>query len=271
LAPKSKIPVIKGGRGCLDATTDAATISRWWANDPDRNVGVATGAASGFWVVDVDPRSGGDVALEQLEAKHGALPETVEGLTGGGGRHLLYRMVPALAEVKWSPVAPGVDTKGTGGYCVFPPSIHPDGPAYVWEHAHRPLEVEIAEPPAWIVGILAGPSARRRDGIEADVAALDESILAQLFRAAGWLGPVVRDGVRAVRCPSESLHTTGTLHDSSTVLFAPQRGHDLGWLHCSHEHCRELYRAPDAAVRVLERVTGLRADQALSRTVGAEG
>jgi hypothetical protein len=268
LAIKSKIPAIAGGRGCLDATTNAEQIARWW-HGREWNVGVATGAPSGFFVVDVDPRSGGDVALEQLEAEHGAFPETVEGLTGGGGRHLLFRMHDAYAATKWSPLAPGVDLKGTGGYCVFPPSTHPNGLPYAWEASRRPLETPIADPPAWLHELLSEAPTRRREIKDADVDALDESILAQLFAAVDWLGPVVKAGARAVRCPSESLHTTGEVYDSSTVLFAPQRGHQYGWFYCSHEHCRELYRSPDAVVRALERATGRRL--LVSRQVGAEG
>ena len=30
LAPGSKVPAIKGGRGVLDATNDPATITMWW-------------------------------------------------------------------------------------------------------------------------------------------------------------------------------------------------------------------------------------------------
>jgi hypothetical protein len=154
LAPRSKVPAIKGGRGCLDATTDPDMIRQWWEADVTRNVGIATGAASGLFAIDVDPRNGGDIALEQLEATHGPLPDTVEALTGGGGRHLLYRMTPALAPVTWSPIATGLDVKGDHAYIVAPPSIHPNGGVYAWEHSRHPLEVPIAEPPAWLVAML---------------------------------------------------------------------------------------------------------------------
>lgn len=50
-----------------------------------------TGAASGLLVVDIDSRNGGDKSLDELEAKHGQLPKTAEQITGGGGRHIIYR------------------------------------------------------------------------------------------------------------------------------------------------------------------------------------
>jgi hypothetical protein len=46
LAPGSKVP-LRGSRGCNDATTDAGTIRRWWAQTPEANVGLATGEPSG--------------------------------------------------------------------------------------------------------------------------------------------------------------------------------------------------------------------------------
>ena len=34
--------------GVHDATTDAATLIRWWTDTPDANIGIATGAVSGL-------------------------------------------------------------------------------------------------------------------------------------------------------------------------------------------------------------------------------
>src|SRR5207244_5146537 len=76
--------------GLHDATVDSAVVRRWWAQWPEANVGVVTGTASGFWVLDVDVHHGGDDSLADLEHRHDALPETVHALTGGGGRHLLF-------------------------------------------------------------------------------------------------------------------------------------------------------------------------------------
>ena len=54
--------------GFKDATLDADTIRAWWTDHPDANVGIVTGRASGLLVVDIDPRSGGDVTLAELIA-----------------------------------------------------------------------------------------------------------------------------------------------------------------------------------------------------------
>lgn len=54
LTPRDKMPL--GGlvpHGFKDATTDGATIRRWWTAKPDANVGIACGA-SGVTVLDID-------------------------------------------------------------------------------------------------------------------------------------------------------------------------------------------------------------------------
>lgn len=62
--------------GVKDATLDEGRIREWWDMWKDANVGVATGKEAGFFVIDVDPRSGGHKALADLEREHGKLPET---------------------------------------------------------------------------------------------------------------------------------------------------------------------------------------------------
>ena len=97
-----KVPAIKGGRGCLDATTDPATIRRWWSEYTAANIGVAAGAVSGFWVHDIDGEEGRQ-SLADLEDQHGSLPPTVEQTTGSGGRHLLFRPGKAGAQPRRVP------------------------------------------------------------------------------------------------------------------------------------------------------------------------
>ena len=84
-----KHPRIK--RGCHGAVRDPDQIRRWWNRWPDANLGLATGSASGIYVIDVDPRHGGDETLRALEAEHGPLPPTWRFLTGGGGEHIVFR------------------------------------------------------------------------------------------------------------------------------------------------------------------------------------
>jgi hypothetical protein len=126
-------------RGCLDATTDEATIREWWRRYPDANVGIATGGR--LAVIDIDPKSGGTDGFDELVAKHGRIPDTIECLTGGGGRHL-YVEVPAGRTIanSASVLAPGVDVRGEGGYVVAPPSDHVSRGRYVWEASGDPAD-----------------------------------------------------------------------------------------------------------------------------------
>src|SRR2546428_7220372 len=87
LKPHDKIPLGRfAPHGFLDATVDPEVIDAWWSVEPEAGIGLRTGRASGTIVIDVDPRHGGDVSLAKLEEEHGPLPETVEAITGGGGR-----------------------------------------------------------------------------------------------------------------------------------------------------------------------------------------
>jgi len=142
--------------GLKDATTDPSTIASWWRTKPNANVGMVTGTPSGRIVIDVDPRHGGDVGLEDLLVQHGSLPETVEALTGGGGRHI--HLKHPGGEVKNIPdgkLAPGVGLKADGGYVVAPPSLHYTGNRYQWELSSDPGEVPLADAPAWLLALLA--------------------------------------------------------------------------------------------------------------------
>lgn len=138
--------------GVKDASKDPATIATWWRRWTKANIGVATGAASGFFVLDIDGQEGAE-SLRELEAKHGKLPDTVEALTGGGGRHILFEY-PGREVGNRAALAPGLDIRGNNGYIVAAPSIHASGRKYTWEVSSRPGEVALAEPPGWLLNML---------------------------------------------------------------------------------------------------------------------
>jgi len=137
------------------ATTDEATIRGWWAKWPKANIGIATGRYGGgyFCVLDFDPRNGGDW---YNDAPKGSLPDTWVVHTGGGGRHYYYKTPSPLRGRK---LKKGVDLKGEGGYVVAPPSIHPEGGAYVWEVGAEPGDMPIGGVPEWVLREAAGEGA----------------------------------------------------------------------------------------------------------------
>jgi hypothetical protein len=117
--------------GLKDATTDRISIERWWSADPLANIGIPTGLASGFIVLDVDDRHNGTESLRMLEQKIGPMPTTLISRTGDG-RHLLYRCLGYALKNGVAVLGPGIDIRGDGGYIVVPPSLHANGKRYEW-------------------------------------------------------------------------------------------------------------------------------------------
>jgi hypothetical protein len=152
LAPRSKVP-LAGTRGSLDATRDPARIVRMWQREPSGNIGLATGAASGIWVLDVDDRHDGAATMRGLVAELGPLPPTLRVRTGSGW-HLYFRLDGALVPQGANVLGPGVDTRSTGGYVVAPPSLHPSGATYRWLTEIEPA----ACPPPWLARLAPPPA-----------------------------------------------------------------------------------------------------------------
>ena len=144
LNPRTKKPATK--RGFCDATTNPETIRRFW-RVTDRNIGIATGAMSGIWILDIDP--GGEDHLGRLEAEHGKLPPTRNVITGSGGRHLWFKYTEPM-QCSAGRVAPQIDVRGDLGYCVAPPSIHENGRRYKW---FTDPAAPVAVAPEWLVAL----------------------------------------------------------------------------------------------------------------------
>jgi hypothetical protein len=147
--PREKVPLV---RWEVYETRRAgeAEIKDWFRRWPEANLGIVTGAISNLVVLDVDPQHGGAESLRALEARHGALPRTVEALTGGGGRHL-YFAYPLQPLANRAGLAPGLDLRAEGGMVVAPPSIHPTGRPYRWAESLSPEECGLAPLPLWLL------------------------------------------------------------------------------------------------------------------------
>jgi hypothetical protein len=150
--PRDKRPATPNG--LRDATTKVEVISAWWNSMPEANIAVATGKASGIFVVDVDNEDA-EAEIAKLEAIHGALPATVEQITPRG-RHLLFRW-PPNGDIRnsASKIARGVDVRGEGGYIVCAPSIHPSGKSYAWSVDSAST---FALAPQWLISLVAMPA-----------------------------------------------------------------------------------------------------------------
>lgn len=155
---RGKLPHTR--HGLKDAVTDPAQVRDWWRQWPDANLGICTGTEAGVWVLDIDTHGehNGYASLDELEAEHGALPDTLAVLTGSGGLHLYWTMPEGRRLRNRTSVRPGLDVRGSGGYVVAPPSVHPD--------TRQPYEVKarhpVAEAPAWLVDLVAPVQPRKR-------------------------------------------------------------------------------------------------------------
>ena len=122
--PNGKRPLTSNGY--KDATTCPEQIQQWWSAYPTANIGLST---EDLVVIDVDGKEGA-ASLATWEAAHGILPKTAVSITGGGGKHYVYK---ASKPVKCrTAVLESVDIRADGGYVIAAPSIHESGQAYLW-------------------------------------------------------------------------------------------------------------------------------------------
>jgi hypothetical protein len=141
--------------GLNGASNDPEQIRLWWQMWPQANVGIATGAKSGFFVLDVDEKHGGRESIKTLVDKHGLFPERIYQRTGGGGWHILFKHPGIrIGNVQNSDrLGKGIDVRGDGGYIVVAPSLHPSGKRYEWGSGLKTPP----EAPHWLVEALRKP------------------------------------------------------------------------------------------------------------------
>jgi Bifunctional DNA primase/polymerase, N-terminal len=170
--------------GSLSASTDEATIRKWFADEPTANLGTRTDR---LVVLDIDPRHDGDSSLAALERNHD-FPATWRVLTGGGGEHVIFKCPEGIivnsSNAQSNPLlGPGIDVRARGGYIVAVPSRHISGSVYAWSVDHHPAEMPIAEAPAWLVEALTG-NKRSGSGARRDAAqwAIDKAGLVFEYR-----------------------------------------------------------------------------------------
>ena len=160
LRPADKIPATT--HGCKDATIDESIIRSWWKQNPNYNIGLATG--NGWFALDVDSGKHADAA-EWLESAE--LPDTITQVTGTGGRHFLFQM-PAdfLIGNSSGRLPPHIDVRGAGGYIVAAPSIHPQTRhEYAWDAVEDLPTTESATAPEWLLDLIR-PTPANYSGFE---------------------------------------------------------------------------------------------------------
>lgn len=151
LCPGQKTPLTK--HGCKDATGSRAVVQSWWSQWPDANIGLACGAASSVYVIDIDVKEGinGFESLKEFDR----LPCTVRQDTPTGGSHCLFEA--SVPPANRNSFRPGIDIRGEGYYIVLAPSIHPNGEPYTWTPGYAPWEAKLATYPEAMRPAISAP------------------------------------------------------------------------------------------------------------------
>jgi hypothetical protein len=158
-------------RGFYSASSDPEEIENLWSQWRAPLIGVRTGAASGFAVLDVD-RDG----LPWFHQHRDRIPKTLTVETPRGGLHLWFQHAEGL-RCSISCIARGVDIRADGGYAIF------------WRaHACAVLcESPVAPWPEWLLGV--PPSllvqSQRVNQIRAKVLKLVETFAEEVVKSAG--------------------------------------------------------------------------------------
>lgn len=146
----SVIPVVKGDKKpqiewkeFQNRKATKEEITQWWGKWPDANVGIVTGAISGFDVIDFDrykPNFNADIETQYFEASY-----TPTATSPRGGSHLYIKHDPELPGK--ADVFPGIDIRSEGNFIVAPPSQNGNGKPYVWLDGMGLGEIEIEAVP----------------------------------------------------------------------------------------------------------------------------
>jgi putative DNA primase/helicase len=115
-------------QGLHNASDDPAVITQWWTRFPNANIGIATGAPSGIFVLDVDGPDG-EKSLRRLIAQNGSLTPTAI-VTTGNGRHFYFRTLGRAVASSVGKLGRGLDIRGNGSYVVAHLSSHASGTHY---------------------------------------------------------------------------------------------------------------------------------------------
>ena len=123
-----KAPLVAGGFKA--ATTDPKLIRNWWSRWPEAMIGMPTGLASGIDVLDLDLKPDEFVDGFKFVPQWKALSRLIVRTPSGGG-HVWFKSEGKVRN-STDQVAPGVDTRGDGGYAIVPPSRNRAGHEYAF-------------------------------------------------------------------------------------------------------------------------------------------
>jgi Bifunctional DNA primase/polymerase, N-terminal/AAA domain len=148
---KSKATSLEGKN--WGATKNPDMIRSYWAEHPDANLGVPTGADNGFWVLEYDTVAGGHAvdgaaSLAALETEFGPLPATRQAESPSGSVHFYFQH-PGYKITGTPNIRPGIDIRGDGNMVIAPPSVKAGVGAYRWLN-----DLPVADAPQWLLDLL---------------------------------------------------------------------------------------------------------------------
>jgi hypothetical protein len=175
-----------GGRA-WGMTRDPDEISRDFIRWPDAGIGIPTGAVNGFVVVETDTVAGGhatdgEPSLRELEAKYGALPETLQAISPSGSIHRYFKHPAGCIKIKCSAseIGPGIDVKGDGGMVLVPPTVRSGVGEYRWLNNNP-----IAPMPDWLIELTGEQRPKRLTIRERATAAVNAHRVMRMVRSGG--------------------------------------------------------------------------------------
>lgn len=173
------------------ATTDPLKLWDWWTDNPNDNIGIATG--EGLLVVDLDVKDGVDGRKTFVQRSPDFdFNRTLRVRTPGGGLHLFYVAEGPLPSTVRG-LGDGIDTRCAGGYVVAPGSRTHAG-EYRISNNVAPIPA-----PAWLTEALAAVSStnvRRESALALPPSMVNQERAGEQFKAYLERQPPAPDGER---------------------------------------------------------------------------
>lgn len=134
-----------------DKPPTPAALKLLFQRNKESNVGIAMGPVSGLFGIDIDQEG----AFETLMGSN-LWPETLEFVTPGGGRRLLFQWPTEGIHIKSIKHngKEAIRILGAGSQTVAPPSTHWTGKNYAWSPGRGPEDIGPAPCPDWLMQAL---------------------------------------------------------------------------------------------------------------------
>lgn len=142
------------------ALPERSEVEDWFATRPRLNLAIVTGKVSNLVVVDIDNPE----ALDQFEDIF--YPDYDGDQTDwfvrtGRGYHVYFNYPEGVEIRNRTHFREGIDIRADGGYVLAPPSIHPSGRQYRWDHEIAPHILVRPNLPASLLDLLVRPESER--------------------------------------------------------------------------------------------------------------